>query len=105
MRIILETHRFAPELNKAYIGPTRTMVPVPGCQSIKDVRKKLFAPLKHAGRFVVLQSNNLPENKNYDRTQSGFCNDMRSLAGALNAFRMRHNLPGCTTAVKTKLIG
>lgn len=105
MRIILERHTYAPELNKAYIGPSRVMMPAPGCASIADVRRKLFAPLQYRGRHVVLRAENEVGRESYNRTRSGFCNDMRSLAGALRVFRQYHNLPGCVHTVKTQLIG
>ena len=105
MKVILERHAYAPELNKAYIGPCRVMIPAPGCKSIADVRKSLFAPLQYRGRFVILRAENAPERASYNRTRSGFCNDMRSLSGALRIFRQYHNLPGCRHIVKTQLIG
>lgn len=105
MKIILESHRYAPELNRAYIGPNRTMVPVPGCATVQAVRKHLFSPLKYKGRLVKLQSKNVPEFSSYDRSATGFCNDMRSLSGALRAFRNRHNIPGRNVEVSTRLIG
>lgn len=105
MRIILERHAYAPELNKAYVGPSRVMMPAPGCTSIADVRRKLFAPLQYKGRHVVLRAENAPGRETYNRTRSGFCNDLHSLAGALRVFRQYHNLPGCRHIVKTQLIG
>lgn len=105
MKIILESHRYAPELNRAYIGPNRTMVPVPGCTTIQAVRRAMFAPLKYTGRLTTLQSRNVPDFQSYDRSASGFCNDIRSLSGALRAFRNRHNIPGCSVIVTTKLLG
>lgn len=105
MKIILERHTYAPELNKAYIGPSRVMVPAQGCASIAAVRKALFAPLKYTGRHVVLRAVNAPEYSSCDSTRSGFCNDMHSLSGALRIFKARHNLPGCRHIVKTRLIG
>ena len=105
MRIILERHAYAPELNKAYIGPTRAMIPAPGCTSIAAVRRMLFAPLKYRGRFVTLRAENAPQYASYNRTRTGFCNDMRSLAGALRIFRAYHNLPGCAHVVSSRLIG
>lgn len=106
MKIILEIHHYAPELNKAYVGPTKTRIPAPGCKTIAEVRARLFAPLKTTGRYVVLKATNPPQYRNHDRTRQGFANDMRSLAGALRAMRNYHNLPGCTVAViSSKLIG
>lgn len=105
MKIILERHAYAPELNRAYIGPNGACVPAPGCASIRQVRQKLFAPLKYRGRFVTLRAVNKPECATYDRTRAGFCNDLHSLAGALRVFRQYHNLPGCIHVVTTRLIG
>lgn len=105
MRIILEIHRYAPELNKAYIGPNKTMIRVPGCHTISDVRKKHFAPLKYKGRYMVATASNVAEHKCHDRVRRGFVNDMLSMAGFLRWFRDYHNLPGCKHTFKTSLIG
>lgn len=105
MRIILERHAYAPELNAAYVGPARVRIPAPGCKSIADVRRSLFAPLRYRGRYVTLRAVNAPEHASYNRTRTGFCNDMRSLAGALRVFRNYHNLPGCVHIASPRLIG
>ncbi len=105
MRIILERHAYAPELNTAYVGPTRTAIRAPGCTSIAQVRAKLFTPLKYKGRFVILRAVNVPEHSSCNRTISGYCITLESLAGALRVFRKRHNLPGCEHRIETKLIG
>lgn len=105
MRIILERHAYAPELNKAYVGKSLVCVPAPGCKSIAEVRKALFAPLKYKGRFVVLSAVNAPDKSGYDRKRGGFCNDLHSLSGAIRGFKNYHNLPGCEHVVKTQLIG
>lgn len=105
MKIVLEIHRYAPELNKVYVGRARVVMPAPGCTTIKEARSKLFAPLKYTGRHVVLSAINTPDKESYNRTRSGFCNDMRSLSGAIKAFKAYHNLPGCKHVVKTSLIG
>ncbi|CAB5514245.1 hypothetical protein LMG26857_03303 [Achromobacter anxifer] len=106
MKIILERHTYAPELNCAYVGPTRTKVKAPGCTSIRQVREKLFSPLKYTGRHVVL-STHYPGDKAWlNRQHSGFCQDMRSLAGALVGVRNRL-APGfgATVKIKTRLLG
>lgn len=105
MRIILERHAYAPELNKAYIGKSRVCVPAPGCKTIREVRNALFAPLQYKGRFVILSAVNTHDKSNYDRKRSGFCQDVRALSGAIQVFKNYHNLPGCKHVVKTKLIG
>lgn len=105
MRIILERHTCAPELNKAYIGPGLACFPVPGCTSIRDVRKKLFSPLLYKGRYVQLIAQNPAGFETYNRVRSGFCNDIISLAGAIHNFKAYHNIPDCRHIVKTRLIG
>lgn len=106
MKIILERHNYAPELNKAYIGPTRTMIKVPGCTSIKQVREKHFAPLKYKGRHVRIASKYPAPFAWLNAQRSGFCNDLRSLAGALTIFRQRlAQDKGPVVELKTQLIG
>lgn len=105
MQIILERHAYAPELNKAYIGKSRVCVPAPGCKTIREVRKALFTPLQYKGRFVILSAVNTPDKSSYDRKRSGFCQDMRSLSGAIRVFKNYHNLTGCKHIVETQLIG
>lgn len=106
MRIVLETHRYAPELNKAFVGPTATMVPAPGCTTIAQVRQKLFAPVPRRGRHVVL-STHYPEDKAWlNRQHPGFCDDLRTLAVHLRDLRARlapgH---GACVKVRSRLIG
>lgn len=106
MRIVLETHRYAPELNKAFVGPTATVVPVPGCTTIAQVRQKLFSPVARRGRHVVL-STHYPEDKAWlNRQHSGFCDDLRTLAIHLRDLRARL-APGLGACVKVRswLIG
>ena len=105
MQIILERHTYAPELNKAYIGKGRICIPTPGCKTISEVRKSLFAPLKFKGRYVTLSAVNTPDKISYNRQRTGFCQDMHSLSGAIRIFKDYHNLPGCKHIVKTRLIG
>lgn len=84
MQILLERHRYAPELNKAYVGPNRVMVPAPGCTSIKEVREKIFAPLKRTGRYVRIHTR-YPEPYDWlNRTRQGFCEDLDTLKRVLS---------------------
>ncbi len=106
MKIILERHAYAPELNKAFIGPAHVCVPAPGCKSIKDVRQKLFSPLKYRGRHVVIQSHYPTPYEWVNQTRNGFCNDLRSLSGALRIFRQKLDMrQSPTVSVKTQLVG
>jgi hypothetical protein len=54
MKLALERHAYAPELNKAHLlhrGRIVASLPAPGCDSIKAARAALFAPA-HKGRKV-----------------------------------------------------
>jgi hypothetical protein len=47
MRLALERHAYAPELNAAHIirkGRVVAILPVPGARSIREARKALFPP-------------------------------------------------------------
>ena len=87
------------------IQKNRVCVPAPGCKTIREVRKALFTPLQYKGRFVILSAVNTPDKSSYDSKRSGFCQDMRSLSGAIRVFKNYHNLTGCKHIVETQLIG
>lgn len=106
MKIILEVHSYAPELNKAYIGPTGTKINVPGCTTIGQVRKTLFAPLKYTGRYVILRTEYPSDKAWLNRFTGGFCNDMQSMKGALTFLRNRLDYRfNPVVKIQTKLIG
>ena len=110
MKLFLATHANAPELNKAVVYNPKTKLPVktfsvPGIVTIKGARACLFAPLKRTGRFVTMKASNVPGLAVYDRTKSGFCNDVVQLAAAIHNMKQRHNLPGCKIEIRTKLVG
>lgn len=55
MKIALERHAYAPELNRAHVirgGRIVASLPAPGCVSIREARAKLF-PVGKAGRLIV----------------------------------------------------
>lgn len=105
MKIVLEVHAYAPELNRAYIGPNRTMIRTPGCACIAAVRRAYFAPLRHAGRYARLQAHNTRALAHCDRTMQGYYAGPEMLRSAIDQFRRYHNLPGCTFTFKTMLVG
>lgn len=106
MRIVLERHRYAPELNKAHIGPNGTVVPAPGCESIREVRQTLFSPVKRSGRHVVLSTHYPQEKAWLNRQHAGFCNNLRELSNHLHALRAGL-VPGlgATVKVRSRLVG
>ena len=106
MKFILELHAYAPELNKAHLmhkGERVKSYVVPGVKSIRVVRR-MFAPLKYKGLFVTLSAKH-EFNTSYDNKSTGYVLDIKSLKGALNGFRLRHNLADCKHSVKMRLIG
>jgi len=107
MEIVLERHKYAPELNVAYVGPTRAKVKAPGCTSIRQVREKLFSPLQSTGRHVVVASVYPESHAWLDRKVSGMCNDLGKLAQVLKDLRSKL-APGLGAVVKvssSRLIG
>lgn len=105
MKIVLEIHRFAPELNKAYIGKAQTMLKVPGCDSIAGARKALFSQLPRKGRYVVMEARYPERYKHHNRTVAGFYKNTAELARHIKMFKLTHNLEGCEFVIKTRLIG
>ena len=106
MKIILERHAYAPELNKAYIGPRKSELKVPSCTSIKEVRQRYFAPLKYTGRHVTLQSVYPEDSAWLNRTRQGFCNDLVSLKGIIKAMHSKLDMrKNPDIKITSKLIG
>lgn len=106
MRIVLERHHYAPELNKALIGPNGTVIPAPGCTSIREVRQSLFSPLKRSGRHVVLSTHYPQEKAWLNRRHAGFCDSLQELSIHLHTLRAKL-VPGQGAAVKvqSRLVG
>ena len=49
MKLALERHAYAPELNRAHVirhGRTVAKLPAPGCATIREARAALFQPLQ-----------------------------------------------------------
>lgn len=99
MRIILERHLFAPELNKAHINGA--VLPAPGCESIQEVRKKSFPTT--IPRIVATVKKRYPGQLAWlDRTHTGIVNS-RSEAVAF-ARKLRAGLvDGGVVSVTTEL--
>jgi hypothetical protein len=73
MKIILERHAYAPELNKAHIvrkGAIVASLPVPGATSIREARKALFQPRK-PGRWACVHSERSAPWHGLNRTIAG----------------------------------
>ena len=103
MKLFLEIHRYAPELNTYQVLDSKGMpkgkpLRCPGLDSIKAVRAKLYAPLGMRGRYVNLTSST-------GNQRQGFCNDLHKLQTVLRGFRAMCNLPGTTIKISSRLVG
>lgn len=56
MKIAIERHKFAPELNAALVihrGRVVASMAAPGCQSIREARALLFSPAKQGRKAIA----------------------------------------------------
>jgi hypothetical protein len=102
MKIVLERHAYAPELNCAYLGKAGTRIPAPGCTSIKDVRTQLFRPLAARGRHVTLSTHYPATHAWLNRRHSGMCNDLALIVSSIKQLRDRL-APGLGAFVKVNV--
>ena len=71
MKLILERHRYAPELNRCHVlnrGRVAAILPAPGCTTIAEARRTLFRPVKPV-RLVVVHSEREGEWSGFNRTR------------------------------------
>lgn len=73
MRIYLEKHTYAPELNRAYLRGVR--ISAPGCLTIGDVRK-LFEPVRK-GIYCIVTSTYEGKYSKLNRKYSGYVNSRK----------------------------
>lgn len=107
MKLILERHRYAPELNRAHIlrhGKVVVEMPAPGCTSIREARAKLFPRLAAPTRVGYYQSHYPEPLKGLERQYAG---RIASYANGLAFWRgQRAKLtPEGRATFKTRLIG
>lgn len=110
MRVALETHRYAPELNKAFLAPKGVQptngspcIPCPGALTLGEVRRKLFKPV--VVRRVVRLKATHPQHECVTDTRQGPYTDLSMLRSAIDNFKARHNMPGTVFEFKTWLVG
>lgn len=105
MKIVLERHRYAPELNAAYVGPNQVRIAAPGCTTIKEVREKLFSPVKQ-GRYAKIKVTYPGTFAWLGRQNAGYIQNYLELKEALRVVKARlavdHNPQ---VVVTTRLIG
>ena len=70
MKITLERHAYAPELNCAYIGKSKIKIAAAGCASIKAVRTRLFAPCL-PGLAAIITAKRMALAPGADKTLAG----------------------------------
>lgn len=115
MKIILERHAFAPEMNKAHIlrrvrgngWQTAGTISAPGCTSIADVRRAKFAPCGSFRRCAVIRSvYSQPQHLWLNKSRGGI---VANYTEALTyARKVREGqLPDCgaTVTIKTFFVG
>ncbi|USN14356.1 hypothetical protein PAPPERLAPAPP_01200 [Brevundimonas phage vB_BpoS-Papperlapapp] len=106
MKLILERHAYAPELNTAHIlrkGRVVAELPVPGATSIKEARAKLF-PRIRPGRVAFYASHYPEPLKWLERQYGGRIDSYQKGLDFLRAQRAKLTPEGRAT-LKTRLIG
>jgi len=117
MKIVIENHAYAPELNRAWLqakgdyvkGVTllnpAQRISVPGCTTTKEVREKHFAPLQRRGHFVTITATYPDKHRNLNRTYRGMVRNLAQVRTVLDERRRYHNVPGAVVTAKLELVG
>ena len=108
MKIILERHQYAPELNKAHLGPKGARhavaaIPAVGATSLSEARAKLFRP--SSARIVATVETRYDGELSWlNRRFSGV---VQTRLEAVEFARMKRArlVPGGTVHVSTRLVG
>lgn len=103
MKLALEVHRYAPELNKAICLRTGTTFPVPGVFTIAAARRVLFPRLQRRGHFLTMKCETDPVV--YSREMKGMVRNLEAAKTLIRGFRAYHNLPGTKFEFGLKLVG
>ena len=107
MKIILERHTYAPELNKAHIlrkGRVVAALPAPGVTSIKEARAKLFPRIPAPVRVASYASHYPEPLKWLERQYAGKVASYENALTFLRAQRAKLTPEGRAT-LTTRLIG
>ena len=107
MKLILERHAYAPELNTAHIlrkGRVVAELPAPGATSIKEARAKLFPRLQAPVRVAFYASHYPEALKWLEREYAGKVASYENALTFLRAQRAKLTPEGRAT-LKTRLIG
>lgn len=107
MKLILERHSYAPELNRAHIlrhGKVVAEMRAPGCTSIREARAKLFPRLAAPTRVGAYQSHYPEALKWLERQYEGRIASYENGLAFLRTQRAKLTPEGRAT-FKTRLIG
>lgn len=107
MKIILERHRYAPELNTAHIlrkGRVVAVLPAPGVTSIKEARAKLFPRIPEPFRAADYASHYPAPQKWLERQYRGRVASYQNALDFLRTQRVKLTPEGRAT-LRTRLIG
>lgn len=117
MKMVIETHAFAPELNKILFvkhGETVAVKKAPGVTSIKEARAVYFQKATPGRVATVSSAHDNPNHKWLNRQAQGRISSYAELLKFVTSFRDRHAggelldgtlLPHPKISVKTKMIG
>lgn len=100
MKLYLETHKFAPELNKVILIKSGIELKAPNITTIKDARKQFFNPIKQ-GKYCTID---VFVNSDFYTTYKGYINNYNEVKDFLKLLKKNHNLPNTNFNIKTKLI-
>lgn len=100
----LESHQYAPELNKLHLR-NGAMIPAPGATTIRDARKALFKPLARKGHHVTIaKTYESAADQWLNDTISGMVDKPSDALDVLNSWRAKAK-PGAQFKTTIKLIG
>ncbi|URC22799.1 hypothetical protein KASHIRA_02250 [Serratia phage vB_SmaM-Kashira] len=117
MKMVIEIHAYAPELNKILFvkhGETVAKKAAPGIESIRAARAVYFQPITPGRVATVSSSHGDPKYAGLNRSARGRISSYTELLNFVDRFRQRHAggelldgsiLPHPKISVKTKMIG
>lgn len=101
----IETHTYAPELNKVHLRNGVTLS-LPSVTSFAEARKRLFKPA-NTRRVAIIEVSHpdVDINRVIKKTHSGIINDYAEVKQFMVKLREWHNIEGTEFKIKTKLLG
>jgi len=118
MKLTVETHKYAPELNRVHFVNKNNLIiatlPAPGITSIAQARRKLFPSVVPSKVAIVTASYDKPEYQWLDSSRSGRFQNYAQLKSFVKMFAESKKggplldgsyLPDAKIKVKIKLVG